>query len=162
MSLIGERTSVLTTGRLKVLIIDDEEVIRRTIRLALEKEFDVTEVAGIAESLKIFDQSEPNLILLDIFLPEIDGMEGLHQFRQRSAKIPVILISGHATFKLAQEALRLGATDYLTKPFTTEELRQGIKRALSKVQSENRFRSRITRLLPGHQIAPSPPESAGE
>lgn len=121
--------------RPRILVVDDEEIVRRTIRLALEPDYEIIEAASIAESLKAFDQQEPDLITLDIYLPEVDGMQGLLHFRQRSAKIPIILVSGYATFKLAQEALRLGATDYLTKPFTREELRQTLETALRKASS---------------------------
>ncbi len=63
-------------------------------------------------------------------------MQGLHHFRQRSAKIPIILISGYATFQLAQEALRLGATDYLTKPFEPKELDKIVRSILAKARPQ--------------------------
>jgi YesN/AraC family two-component response regulator len=68
-----------------------------------------------------------------LYMPEVNGMEGLEMFRQRSHKVPIILISGYQTFELAQQALRLGANDYLTKPFTKEVLCQTIETALAKV-----------------------------
>lgn len=119
--------------RHKVLIVDDDPGFRKSIRLSLEQNYDVTEAESVAQSIAAFDRQEPDLITLDVNMPEVDGMEGLDIFRRRSSSIPIILISGYHTFELARQALRLGANDYLTKPFTLEELRQTIQTALAKV-----------------------------
>jgi DNA-binding response OmpR family regulator len=126
-------------ARPRVLVVDDDPGIRMAIRTILETEYTVTEAETIKESLAIFDKQPQDLITLDIQMPEVDGMKGLSEFRHRSGKIPIILISGYRTFELAQEALRLGANDYLTKPFTVQELRQTVKSALTKVYPESDF-----------------------
>ncbi len=119
-------------NRRRILVIDDDPELRQTIRLMLEQDYDVTEAESVAQSLVAFDQQQPDLITLDVYMPEMNGLEGLEIFRQRSATIPIILISGHHTFELAQQALRLGANDYLTKPFTMEALQQTIQAGLAK------------------------------
>jgi DNA-binding response OmpR family regulator len=119
--------------RQKILIVDDDSMVRLAIRSVLIRDYDVIEADSIAKGLAAFDQQRPDLVTLDINMPEITGMEGLSYFRQLSPKLPVILISGYATFRLAQEALRMGATDYLTKPFGATELYEKVKLALTKV-----------------------------
>jgi DNA-binding response OmpR family regulator len=126
--------SVKTTDRPRVLVIDDDPGVRDSIRLILERDYEIIEAESVAQSMIAFDQQEPDLITLDVYMPEVDGMAGLDMFRKRSNKIPIILISGHHTFELARQALRLGANDYLTKPFTEEELRQPIQAALAKAR----------------------------
>jgi len=120
-------------SRPRVLVVDDDPGIRMAIRSILETDYIVTEAETIKESLAIFDRQPQDLITLDIQMPEVDGMQGLGSFRHRSVKIPIILISGYRTFELAREALRLGANDYLTKPFSVQELRETVKAALTKV-----------------------------
>src|SRR5580658_5253963 len=122
--------------RRRILVVDDDPGVRKGLRLILERDYDVNEAESIAQSLTVFDQQKPDLITLDIRMPGVDGMQGLDIFRHRSETIPIILISGYHTFELAQEALRLGATDYLTKPFTAEEIRQTVKTALSKAKTD--------------------------
>jgi CheY-like chemotaxis protein len=127
--------------RPRILVVDDDPGIRMAIRSILENEYLVTEAESIKESLAIFDRQKHDLITLDIQMPEVDGIQGLSAFRHRSCKIPIILISGYRTFELAQEALRLGANDYLTKPFSVKELRQTVKTALTKVHPGADFES---------------------
>ena len=135
MSTILSEKASEATKRPRILVVDDDPLVRKYIRSLLEKDHEVTEAESIAESMAAFDRQRPDLITLDIFLPDVDGMQGLHDFRQRSARIPIILISGHTTFELAQEALRLGATDYLGKPFEPEELYKTIRSALVNARS---------------------------
>jgi CheY-like chemotaxis protein len=125
----------------RILVVDDDPGIRMAIRAILENEYTITEAESIKESLEIFDRQTHDLVTLDIQMPEVDGMKGLSAFRHRSGKLPVILISGYRTFELAQEALRLGATDYLTKPFSVLELRQAVKSVLTKVHPDGDFGS---------------------
>ena len=128
-------------ARPRVLVVDDDPGIRMAIRSILENEYTITEAESIKESLAIFDRLPQDLITLDIQMPEVDGMQGLSSFRHRSNRVPIILISGYRTFDLAREALRLGANDYLTKPFTVQELRETVKSALTKVYPDGDFGS---------------------
>ncbi len=127
--------------RPRILVVDDDPGIRMAIRSILETDYIVTEATSIKESLAIYDRQAQDLITLDIQMPEVNGMQGLSSFRHRSGKIPIILISGYRTFELAREALRLGATDYLTKPFSVQELRETVKSALTKVYPDGDFGS---------------------
>ena len=124
--------SVKKMDRPRILVIDDDPGARESIRLMLERDYEIIEAESIAQSMVAFDRQEPDLITLDVYMPEVDGIAGLDIFRKRSNTIPIILISGHHTFELARQALRLGANDYLTKPFTEEDLRQPIQAALAK------------------------------
>lgn len=137
MSTTATEKAPETKERLKILVVEDEPVVRLAIRTILEKDYDILEAESISESLTLFDRQKPDLITLDLYLPDVDGMQGLQQFRQRSEQIPIILLSGHASFKLAQEALRLGATDYLTKPFTPKELLETVQSAVAKTKARS-------------------------
>jgi len=119
----------------RILVVDDDPGIRMAIRSMLENEYTIIEAETVQQSLEIFDKDQPDLITLDIQLPEVDGMQGLVSFRSRSGRVPIILISGYRTFELAREALRLGANDYLPKPFSVQELRDTVKSALTRTRS---------------------------
>lgn len=134
MIMLALQKSVIKTARPRILIVDDDPSVLSGMNLVLKQDYDIIEAQSIAQGLNAYERQPPDLITLDIRMPEVDGMEGLDIFRHRSKKIPIILISGYHTFELAQQALRLGATDYLTKPFEAEELRQTIKTALTKVR----------------------------
>jgi len=136
-----------SSSKPRVLVVDDDQGIRMAIRTILEAEYLVTEAESIKESLAIFDRQPQDLVTLDIQMPEVDGMKGLSEFRHRSGKLPIILISGYRTFELAREALRLGANDYLTKPFTVQELRETVKSALTKVYPDADFGADSTQTL---------------
>jgi len=125
-----------SSSRQRILVVDDDPGIRTAIRAMLESDYAIVEAETIKQSLSLFDQQKPDLITLDIQLPEVDGMQGLSSFRSRSERVPIILISGYRTFELAREALRLGANDYLTKPFTVQELRDTVKSALTRARPE--------------------------
>jgi len=123
-----------SSNRPRILVVDDDAGIRMAIRAMLENEYMILEAESVKESLEIFDREKPDLVTLDIQLPDVDGMQGLSSFRHRSGRVPIILISGYRTFELAREALRLGANDYLTKPFSVQELRDTVKSALTRVK----------------------------
>ncbi len=137
MSTTATEMAPQTKERLKILVVEDEPVVRLAIRMILEKDYDILEAESISESLTLFDLKKPDLITLDLYLPDVEGMQGLQKFRQRSEKIPIILLSGHASFKLAQEALRLGATDYLTKPFTPKDLLETVQSVITRTKARD-------------------------
>jgi DNA-binding NtrC family response regulator len=108
---------------LNVLVIDDETVICDACRLVLsEKGCTVTHCITGKEGLNNIRQNAYDLILLDIKLPDIDGTRILRVIRQESVPAAVIVMTGYSTMSNALEAMKLGAADYLSKPFTEDDL----------------------------------------
>lgn len=118
-------------GRIKILIIDDDEAILDSCSQVLKKEkYSVSTATTGDEGLDRISQELFNALLLDLKLPGINGMEVLEKMNDEYPEIPVIMITGHATVDSAVEAMKKGAFDYLSKPFTPQELRLVIRRAL--------------------------------
>jgi UDP-3-O-[3-hydroxymyristoyl] N-acetylglucosamine deacetylase len=114
-----------------ILIVDDEEQIRASIRGVLADEgFRVLEADNGRSALEAIAAQHPRLVLLDIWMPEIDGIELLRQIEERHPGTSVIVISGHGNIETAVRATQLGAVDFIEKPFSLEGLLQRVERAL--------------------------------
>jgi DNA-binding NtrC family response regulator len=107
----------------KILAIDDEKNIRHLIQneFALEG-FNVTTAGSGEEGLRLFDQDHFDMVFLDLKLPEMDGLETLRRLKQKSSSTEVIMITGHGEVASAVTSMKLGARDYVTKPFKLDEL----------------------------------------
>jgi len=106
-----------------VLIIDDEDSLRRTLtRILRSADCEVASAGDGHEALRRLSAANYDLVFLDIRLPEMTGLEVLQEIRQTYPKLPVIMLTAHASLQSALEALRLGASDYLLKPITPETL----------------------------------------
>ncbi len=124
----------------KILLIDDEKNIRRSIKMILEgEEYACHEAADGMEGLEQFDELAPDLVILDLLLPGMDGLQVLAGIKKRSERTVVIMISGHGTVQNAMEAVRMGAYDFLEKPITKEKLLIAVQRGLEtlSLQKEN-------------------------
>lgn len=123
----------------KVLIVEDEPNMRKTLSSILEDEFIPTQADQAKEGLKILSQENISLVISDIKMPQMNGIEFLRQMRSKGYEIPVIIITAYGSFDSAVEALRLGAYDYITKPFEPETVVHTVKRALEhkKLSQEN-------------------------
>src|SRR4026207_1766180 len=121
----------------RILIVDDEPGIRQSLKGVFEDEGFATEsVSSGEECLKKIAQSAFDLVLLDIWLPGIDGLETLRRLRELSPSTRVIMISGHATIATAVTATKLGAYDFIEKPFSLEHTLLGARHAPSLKQLE--------------------------
>jgi UDP-3-O-[3-hydroxymyristoyl] N-acetylglucosamine deacetylase len=118
----------------KVLIIDDEKSICSSLSSILQDEgFDVYTALDGKEGLALFDREKPNIVFIDVWMPEIDGLEVLHKIRDQAAPDTVlIVISGHGTISTAVEAVKMGANDFLEKPLSIEKVLEVINRGLDK------------------------------
>jgi UDP-3-O-[3-hydroxymyristoyl] N-acetylglucosamine deacetylase len=115
----------------KVLIVDDEERVVQSIVGVLEDEgFRVAKAKSGEEAIKVFQQEEPDVTLLDIWMPGMDGMEVLKRLKWIAPECQVIMISGHATISTAMTAVKLGAFDFIEKPLSLDVLLMTIRRAL--------------------------------
>ncbi|MFZ3171094.1 MAG: sigma-54 dependent transcriptional regulator [Carboxydocellales bacterium] len=118
-----------------ILIIDDEEHMRWIIEKALTKEnYRIVGAASGTEGLATFTNLSPDLVLLDLKLPDLDGVDVLRSMKQEQPQIPVIMITAHGTVETAIEAMKIGAADYISKPFDMEELKLIIRRSLEVVE----------------------------
>ena len=115
----------------KVLIVDDEESVVQSIAGVLEDEgFQVAKAKGGEEAIKVFQQEEPDVTLLDIWMPGMDCIEVLKRLKWIAPDCQVIMISGHATISTAMTSVKLGAFDFIEKPLSLDVLLMTIRRAL--------------------------------
>ena len=117
-----------------LLIVDDDDSVREVFRWILQNQYRIIEASGVDEALSLIDRECPDLVTLDIRMPEKNGLEGLRLIRERNENLPVVMIAGFGSSDTACEALRLGASDYLKKPCGPHQLLTSIRRNLEKSQ----------------------------
>ena len=123
---------------LKILVIDDEMVIGDACRLVLsECGHTVTHCLTGEDGLQAIKQTACDLILLDMKLPDIDGTRVLEYIREKKVAARVIVMTGYSTLSNAVEAMKLGAADYLSKPFSEDELLQVIRQLFAPGEAQN-------------------------
>jgi DNA-binding NtrC family response regulator len=115
-----------------VLIVDDDPGLRESFRLILEDGYELVEAADGRQALEIVRNRDIDLVLLDIRLPEMDGIEVLERIKAMDEQIEVVLVTAVKTVRTAVAAMKLGAFDYLTKPFEEDDLLSVVRRALEK------------------------------
>lgn len=106
----------------RVLVVDDEQSIRDSLRLLLKSSFEVEVADNGAAAIEAVRRQKPDLILLDVIMPELDGIETLRRLRADFKEVPVVMLSATTTVQTAVSALKIGAVDFLSKPFDVEEL----------------------------------------
>jgi two-component system response regulator FixJ len=131
------RTIEAMDSRPTVFLVDDDEQMRQSLRWLLERNgYQVVATANSAEALATYDPSRPGCLLLDIQLPEVTGIELFELLRQRGRVHPFIILTAYGRIPLAVEAMRLGAIDFIEKPFQSEQLLLRVAEAVAKdVQS---------------------------
>ncbi len=123
----------------RILVVEDEEKLRRVIELQLASAgFEVDKAGTAEEGIKIVDRAD--LVLTDLKLPGIDGLELLARIRQQNSVVPVIIMTAFGTIETAVEAMKRGATDFLLKPFSLDQMMTVIEKALEvrALRDENR------------------------
>ncbi|MFZ5651715.1 MAG: sigma-54-dependent transcriptional regulator [Bacillota bacterium] len=133
----------------KILVIDDEEHMCWALERAMKQEgYQVLTTTRGRAGLELIKEESPSLVILDLKMPEMDGMEVLKKAKEMNPKLPVVMLTAHGTIETAIEAMKIGATDYLTKPFDLDELKMVIRQNLvmSQLVSEVNFlRSELTK-----------------
>ncbi|NLZ92993.1 MAG: response regulator transcription factor [Firmicutes bacterium] len=120
----------------KILVVDDEKNIAKGLKFALEKEnYTVAVAYDGQEALQLFEEEVPDLIVLDLMLPEIDGFEVCRRIRKHS-DVPIIMLTARGDDIDKVLGLELGADDYMTKPFNPRELVARVKAILRRAQSQ--------------------------
>jgi two-component system response regulator AtoC len=123
----------------KVLIIDDSESIRDTLKIYLNKlDLDIILAASGEEGITIFETQNPDLVISDLKMPGMSGLEVLKRIKEKNRDMPVIVFTGYDDMQSTIEAMQLGAYDYLEKPIDSEKFRELVNQALkSKKNNEN-------------------------
>jgi two-component system, NtrC family, response regulator HydG len=149
-----ETPPVLGPEEETVLVVDDEAETRDTLSLALDKNgYKVLCVASAREALNVLDHKSIDVVITDLCMPDLDGLQFFQFVRQRAPTVPVIMISAKASVEAAVSAMRDGVVDFLTKPFSLTEIRRVIARALAsrRLARENaRLREALART--GHNV----------
>ncbi|EFK09863.1 response regulator receiver domain protein [delta proteobacterium NaphS2] len=118
----------------KILLVDDEEGIRTVLGIALaDYGYEVLTAASGGEAVSVFRKQKPSIVLTDIKMPGMDGIQVLRKIKEESPDTEVIMITGHGDLELAIESLKCDATDFITKPINDDALEIALKRANEKI-----------------------------
>ena len=118
----------------KVLIVDDQEDVRMLLAAVLEDDYVITQADSGAALQRAFGDDQPDVVLLDVKLPDADGLDLLPQVKKRWPETDVIVLTGHGSFSMAVEATKRGASNFLSKPFENEKLLADVKCAVERRQ----------------------------
>lgn len=119
----------------RVLVIDDERGPRESLRMLLKTEYEVLTADTVEAGLQVIREKSPDAIVSDIRMPGTNGIDGLRKIREIDPHVSVIMLTGFGALDTAQEALRLGANDYISKPFDTREMREVIARNVERTRA---------------------------
>src|SRR3989442_9941458 len=137
----------------RILVIDDEVAIRDSLRMMLEYEgYDCVGAATGQEGLALAEREAPDLVLLDVKMPGMDGLEVLDRLRNMNESLPIVVISGHGTISTAVDATKKGAFDFIEKPFASERVLVSLRNALAQRQLRDQNRSLKKAVEVRHQM----------
>jgi two-component system, NtrC family, nitrogen regulation response regulator NtrX len=139
--------------KFRVLVIDDESAIRDSLKMTLEYEgYEVLGAATGQEGLSLAEREAPDLVLLDVKMPGMDGIEVLERLRSMNDSVPVIVVSGHGTISTAVDATKKGAFDFIEKPFASDRVLVSLRNALDHRQLRDENRSLKKAVEVRHQM----------
>lgn len=119
----------------KILVIDDEAIVRLSCERTLIPEgYHVQSVASGSEGLKLLEQESFPVVLLDLKMPDMDGIEVLSKIKKIQPKSKVIMITGYSTVETAVKALKLGAANYIEKPFSPAKLLEAVNEVIKSAE----------------------------
>src|SRR5438128_5614031 len=118
----------------QILVIDDEMGPRESLRMLLKPNYQVHTADCVEAGLKLLKEKQPDTIVMDIRMPGMSGIEGLRKIREIDPHLSVIMLTGFGALDTAKDALRLGANDYITKPFDTREMQEVIGRNVERTR----------------------------
>ena len=139
----------------KILVIDDEAVIRRMlVRLLVKEAYRVLTASNGKEGIETMEKEKPDLIVLDLKMPHMDGIETLKRIRAVNNEVVVIILTAYGTTHTAAEAMKLGAHDFISKPFDITRVRVSIRNAVELQRLANeiaRARSKLRSKASSHR-----------
>ena len=112
----------MTKDKRRILIVDDEEGIRESFKLILGESYQLSFAANALEATTELQRERPDLVILDIKMPKVNGLEFLKQIKAKDSSLPVIIVTGYQSVETAQEAAKNGASDYIPKPFESQQI----------------------------------------
>src|ERR1700730_6374591 len=118
----------------QVLVIDDEIGPRESLRMLLKPDYNVHTADCVDAGIKLLQEKRPDTVVMDIRMPGATGIEGLRRIREIDPHLSVIMLTGFGALETAQEALRLGANDYINKPFDAREMREVVDRNVERTR----------------------------
>jgi signal transduction histidine kinase len=129
---------IMSSAQHRVLVIDDELGPRESLRMLLKNEFEVITAESVSKGLEFLKEKQPDAIIMDIRMPDMTGIEGLREIRHIDPNVSVIMLTGFGALETAQEAIRLGANDYVKKPFDTREMVDTVRRNVQRSEINRR------------------------
>ena len=137
-----------------VLVVDDEPAVRESVRMLLKREYRVETAESVDSALEAVRASIPNLILLDVVMPGRSGLELLPELRELGLNVPVMVLTATNTVAVAVEAMKLGAADFVTKPFELDALRLKVEQLVERGQLEHEVERLRDEVRQRHQLIP--------
>jgi signal transduction histidine kinase len=122
----------------KVLVIDDERGPRESLRMVLKYDYEIFLADRVAGGVELLREKQPDLIIMDIRMPEKSGIEGLQEIRDIDPYVSIVMLTGYGDLETAQQAIRFGANDYLQKPFDTDEIQAVVKKYVDQSRLNSR------------------------
>ena len=127
---MADNDAVPRTGRKRLLVVDDEPGIRDTISALLREWCDVATADGGPAALESIRKDPPDVMLLDVSMPGMSGIEVLQALRRKPPATTIVMLTSRMEMEVVQQALELGAKEYITKPFEAADLRASVRRLL--------------------------------
>ena len=132
---------------MKILIVDDEQPIRETLEMVmLGKGYDVVTVGDGLSAIRAFEREQPDLVILDIRLPEMDGIQVLQQLQKKQKQTPVIMMTAYHDMETTIQAMKKGAYEYIRKPIDADELEIVINKVAQNLDLTHRLEELITEI----------------
>ena len=126
-------------AKARILIADDEEGIRESLSLILGDDYDLVFAVDGEETLAKLQQEPFALVLLDIKMPKLDGLDVMKQLKAQGITAPILMLTAYQSIELAKEAVTLGALDYLPKPFERDHILEAVKGALRQIEKSKEY-----------------------
>ena len=119
-------------GKANILVCDDERGVRESLKMILEKDYTLVYATNGQEALDYVKTHDPALVIMDVKMPRMSGLEALRQMKMVKPNIRVFIITGYEASDVATEAINLGADDYLVKPFERQKVQAQVSAILSR------------------------------
>jgi PAS domain S-box-containing protein len=140
-------TTTAPAGAARILVVDDELGPRESLRMLLKPAYQITTAESGRAALNMLAQVRPDVVILDIKMPEMDGLEVLRRVKRADPSIEVVMITAYASLETVKLALTHGAFEYLIKPFSRQDLEDVVRRALVRRQADLGARSEVAHLV---------------
>ena len=128
-----------------ILIVDDEKIERTGIRMLLQRmpeEFEIREASNGVEALRMLREETADMVLTDIKMPQMDGIELIEKIREYGSQMPIAIFSGYGEFDYAQKAIRNGVSNYILKPVKPQEFEETIRKILRTIEQREQEREK--------------------